>query len=102
MFAQLPAVIAPEDDHRVLAQAQTVHLGHEPTELGVHVGHAGAISVNELAGELIRDGTDQTLTVDPNNLSFIFQGMLDGNKSGKDYGQFQWRIGMLTPVAMDE
>ncbi len=49
-------------------------------------------------GELIRDGFDQTLTLDPNNLKLVFQGMLDKNKSGKGYGQFQWRIGMLTPV----
>ncbi|MHC4533886.1 MAG: non-reducing end alpha-L-arabinofuranosidase family hydrolase [Planctomycetota bacterium] len=50
-------------------------------------------------GELIRDGFDQTLTVDPCNLRFIFQGMWDKNKSGRGYGQFQWRIGMLTPVS---
>jgi hypothetical protein len=49
-------------------------------------------------GELIRDGFDQTLTVDPGNLRFVFQGMWDKDKSGKGYGQFQWRIGMLTPV----
>jgi hypothetical protein len=49
-------------------------------------------------GELIRAGHDQTLTVDPDNLRFIFQGMWDKNKSGRGYGQFQWRIGMLTPV----
>jgi hypothetical protein len=49
-------------------------------------------------GELIRDGIDQTLTVDPNNLKFIFQGMLDQQKSGKSYGQFEWRIGMLSPA----
>ena len=49
-------------------------------------------------GELIRDGCDQTLTINPNNLRFIFQGMWDAHKSGKGYGQFQWRIGMLTPV----
>jgi hypothetical protein len=50
-------------------------------------------------GELIRDGWDETLTVDPGNLRFIFQGMLDKHKSGKEYGQFQWRIGMLTPIS---
>ena len=50
-------------------------------------------------GELIRDGRDETLTVDPNHLRFVFQGMWDQHKSGKEYGQFQWRIGMLTPVA---
>ena len=49
-------------------------------------------------GELIRDGVDQTLTVDPNNLRFIFQGMWNKDKSGKGYGAFQWRIGMLTPA----
>ena len=49
-------------------------------------------------GELIRDGCDQTLTVDPANLRLIFQGMFDKHKAGKAYGQFQWRIGMLTPA----
>lgn len=48
-------------------------------------------------GELIRDGVDQTLTVDPHDLKFVFQGMLDKHKSGKGYGEFQWRIGLLTP-----
>jgi hypothetical protein len=52
-------------------------------------------------GELIRDGVDQTLTVDPNNLRFVFQGMLDRDKAGKSYGEFQWRIGMLTPSAAE-
>ena len=52
-------------------------------------------------GELIRDGYDQTLTVDPDNLRFIFQGMWDKDKSAKAYGQFQWRIGMLTPASQD-
>lgn len=50
-------------------------------------------------GELIRDGIDQTLTIDPDNLRFIFQGMLEKDKRSKGYGQFQWRIGMLTPAA---
>lgn len=49
-------------------------------------------------GELIRDGYDQTLTIDPDNLKLVFQGMLDKDKSGKGYGQFSWRIGMLTPI----
>jgi hypothetical protein len=49
-------------------------------------------------GELVRDGFDESLTIDPNNLRFIFQGMLDKDKSGRGYGAFQWRIGMLTPI----
>ena len=49
-------------------------------------------------GELIREGYDQDMMVDPENLRFLFQGMLDVHKAGKGYGQFQWRIGMLTPM----
>lgn len=49
-------------------------------------------------GELIRDGIDQTLTVDPDRLQLLFQGMLEQHKRGKGYGAFQWRIGLLTPV----
>ena len=49
-------------------------------------------------GELIRQGHDQTLTVDPKHLRMIFQGMLDRDKDGRGYGQFQWRIGMLEPA----
>ncbi len=49
-------------------------------------------------GELIRYGYDESLMVDPTQLKFIFQGMLEKHKSGVGYGQFQWRIGMLTPV----
>jgi hypothetical protein len=49
-------------------------------------------------GELIRDSNDQTLTIDPAQLRFVFQGMLEKDKSGKPYGQFPWRIGILTPL----
>ncbi len=50
-------------------------------------------------GELLRDGNDQTLTVDPGNLRMVFQGMLEKDKAGKGYGQFVWRIGLLAPAA---
>jgi hypothetical protein len=50
-------------------------------------------------GELIRAGYDERLTIDGDNLRFVFQGMLNKDKSGKSYGKFQWRIGILTPVA---
>lgn len=53
-------------------------------------------------GELVRDGNDQTLTVDPENLRFVFQGMLEKDKSGKGYGRFPWRIGLLSPVKIAE
>ncbi len=49
-------------------------------------------------GELVRDGVDQTLTVDPKRLIFVFQGMLESEKAGKPYGDWAWRIALLTPV----
>jgi hypothetical protein len=49
-------------------------------------------------GELLRDGCDETMPVDPHQPRFLFQGMWDKDKSGKAYGQFSWRIGLLTPV----
>ncbi|MGQ9661264.1 MAG: non-reducing end alpha-L-arabinofuranosidase family hydrolase [Kiritimatiellia bacterium] len=49
-------------------------------------------------GELIRTSCDETMTVDPKNLKFVFQGVLEKEKTGKNYGQFPWRIGILSPV----
>jgi hypothetical protein len=47
-------------------------------------------------GELIRDGYDETLTVDPANLRFVIQGALDEEIAGKKYGEIPWRLGVLT------
>jgi hypothetical protein len=49
-------------------------------------------------GELLRDGHDQTLTVDPQNLRFLFQGVRDEDRKGKPYGEIPWRLGLLTPA----
>lgn len=47
-------------------------------------------------GELIRDGYDETMTVDPARLKFVFQGVWEKDKP-KVYGKIPWRIGVLTP-----
>lgn len=49
-------------------------------------------------GELVRDGVDQTMTIDPAKLQFVFQGMFERDKAGEGYGQWAWRIGVLTSV----
>ena len=50
-------------------------------------------------GELVRDGVDETLTVDPANWQFVFQGMLEQEKKSKQYATLPWRIGLLTPAS---
>jgi hypothetical protein len=65
---------------------------------------AGAANVRQSAliwadnishGELIRNGYDETLAVDPANLQFPIQGVTDKEKAGKKYGDIPWRLGLL-------
>jgi hypothetical protein len=42
-----------------------------------------------------RAGNDQRLEVDPDDLRFLFQGVLDKDRKGKVYGQIPWRLGIL-------
>ncbi len=53
-------------------------------------------------GELIRESNDQTLTVDPKNLRFLFQGMLDTEKEGRGYGAYPWRLGLLEALPQSD
>lgn len=46
-------------------------------------------------GELLRSGNDEHLDVDPNNLQFLFQGVLERDRAGKSYGEIPWRLGLL-------
>jgi len=48
-------------------------------------------------GELIRDGYDETVTIDPANLQFLFQGM-DPAAAGVEYFMRPYRLGLLKAV----
>lgn len=49
-------------------------------------------------GELIRHSNDERLIVDPEQYQLLFQGMLQADKRRKGYGDFNWRLGLLTPL----
>jgi hypothetical protein len=46
-------------------------------------------------GELLRDGYDQILTIDPANLALLYQGLVVGENNGKTYNQLRWQLGLL-------
>ena len=46
-------------------------------------------------GELIRWGVDERLEVALEGLRFLFQGVTDLERMGKNYGEIPWRLGIL-------
>lgn len=48
-------------------------------------------------GELLRAGFNQRLEVNAENMRFLFQGVTDQDRQGKNYGQIPWRLGILKP-----
>jgi endo-1,4-beta-xylanase len=43
---------------------------------------------------MIRAGVDQTLTINPCNIRYVYQGM--NPSAGGDYNSLPWRLGLLT------
>ncbi len=45
--------------------------------------------------ELIRAGYDEKLEINPRSLSLLFQGVLDKDRQGLEYGAIPWRLGLM-------
>ena len=60
----------------------------------VSFGSSGAWTGDFSSGEMIRAGYDQTLTISPCNIQYLYQGYAPGSYSS--YNAIPWRLGMAT------
>ena len=47
-------------------------------------------------GELLREGSDETMTLDPNNVTFLYQGLLRDTRE-PNYLLLPYRLALLRP-----
>src|SRR5207302_4426548 len=67
----------------------------DPFARSTNVTFDGTPWTNDIShGEMIRDGIDQTLTIDPHHLRYLYQGV--DPAANVPYNSLPWRLGLLT------
>ena len=46
-------------------------------------------------GAILRDGNDETLTIDPEHLTFLYQGLDQSTPTDLDYSQLPYKLALL-------
>ncbi|WP_030241828.1 non-reducing end alpha-L-arabinofuranosidase family hydrolase [Streptomyces sp. NRRL S-350] len=74
----------------------TVQAGSESNPFAGQANSGSTWAQGVSHGDLVRDSADQTKTIDPCNLQFLYQGLLKNVPTGTEYLDLPYRPGLLT------
>jgi hypothetical protein len=91
------ALTACQGIHTLRRTGSTMRAESNPFIRSTNVTFGGAAWTEDFSsGEMIRSGYDQTLTINPCRLQFLYQGDDPNGNPGAGYNSIPWRIGMVT------